>query len=329
LDQSTILRLFARGDGTDVLTEAIKQRRSERGRRNQYSQAAIDGISDYLSGNLEQVEGIRKTVSTRLQPWHNHRIAAATSKSHFDLRDIRRKAMTIYVAISPGNMVRWRSYLQLFFEQLVNLNVDETAKEDPTVKVPALIMLDEFARLGRMQTVAEAAQFAAGYDLRFYYVVQNKDQVRAIYGDAAAIDIFDNTGVEVVFGTNDLATTKEVSERFGDNTVLANTDQKPRYFAAFNWSRQSTSTHLHRRPYVLPQDVARMARHKQFVFRAGMEQPAIITRVPWFDDPGLTSMQLPPPEIPRLAWSVAEDDGQTRVLRPKPRNIGGLSEEDK
>lgn len=327
MDQETILRMFARGDGTDVITKMIKSRRGQRGTRRQYSQTSIDGISDYLSGNLEQVEGIRKTVSTRLAPWHNHRIAAATSHSDFDLRDLRRKPMTVYVVVSPADMTRLRPYLALFFEQLVNLNVDVTDKEDPTITQPVLVMLDEFARLGRMQTVAEAAQFSAGYGLRFAYVVQNKAQLRAIYGEASSIDIFDNTGAEIVFGTNDLQTTKEVSERFGDDTAVAITDQSPKFFSSLQWQRRTKAEHLHRRPGRLPQEVARLGSTRQIVLRAGM-QPIECGRLPWYKDEYLYAMRRPPPEIPLLNWSIADDDGQTRVLRPKPRNIGGLSEED-
>src|SRR5437764_279181 len=72
LNLETILRIFARGDGIDWLINLINKRRAAGGR--QYSQAAVDGVSDYISGADEQVEGIRKTVSTTLAPWYNPRI---------------------------------------------------------------------------------------------------------------------------------------------------------------------------------------------------------------------------------------------------------------
>ena len=37
-------------------------------------------------------------------------------------------------------------------------------------------MLDEFARLGRMDTLAQAAQFVRAYGIRLAFVVQNKAQ---------------------------------------------------------------------------------------------------------------------------------------------------------
>jgi type IV secretion system protein VirD4 len=322
LHHAMILRLFS-GAGLDMVIDAVNRRRSQ-GAMTPYSQNIIDGLSGYMSGDTNLVDGIRKTVEVKLQAWFNHRIAAATVGSDFDLRDLRRRPMTIYVGIAPGNMARWRSYLALFFEQLVNLNTDATPSEDPSLKVPLLVMMDEFARLGRMQTVGEAAQYAAGYGIRFFYVIQNKRQLEAIYGEAAAADIFDNTGVEIVFGTNDLKTTEEVSKRFGDDTVVIRTRQKPRFWSWANWQKQSLSEHPHRRPGLLPQEVARLSDDEQIVLRAGM-QPAVTNRIPWFKDRAMRMLEVAPPIIPLLEWGIDVDDGKTKLAKPKPRD-GGQTE---
>ena len=81
----TVLRCFARGDSQDALAAMINQRRASGGPG--YSQIAVDGVSDYLNGSADQVGGIRKMTSTRLQSWFNPRIRAATAASDFDLRD--------------------------------------------------------------------------------------------------------------------------------------------------------------------------------------------------------------------------------------------------
>jgi type IV secretion system protein VirD4 len=218
-------------------------------------------------------------------------------------------------------------YLRLFFEQLVTFNVDAMPGEDQTIQHQALILLDEFSQLGHMETLANAAQFAAGYGLRLCYVIQNKAQLEARYGRAAAADIIDNTGCEIVFGSNDLATTKEISERFGDTTTTAITKQRPRFLPFFNWGNQSEAEHVHRRPFMLPQEVARMQRDEQIILRAGMP-PIIASRVGWYEDPELRQLRMDPPEIPRVKWELALDDGQTRIVRTKPRNVGGISRQD-
>ena len=161
-------------------------------------------LQAFGSPDIRQVDGIRKTVTTRLQVWHNPRIASATAASDFDVRDLRRRPMTIYVAVAPGDIPRMAPLLRLFFDQLVNLNTVNTPQLDPNLSVQTLVLLDEFARLGRVDSLSHAAQFVRGYGMRLAFVVQNKAQLRELYGEHGAADIFDNLGAEVVFGTGDL-----------------------------------------------------------------------------------------------------------------------------
>jgi type IV secretion system protein VirD4 len=303
-----VLRMFARSDSRDVLARMIQQRRANGGPG--YSQIAIDGLSDYLGGSPDQVGGIRKMTSTRLQSWFNPRIAASTAASDFDLRQIRRRPTTIYVTVQPGNIARMKSVLALFFDALVNLNTDVVPEDDPAIKCQTLVILDEFIRLGRMESLSEAAQYVRGYGLRFLYVIQSKAQLRAKYGADSAEDLFDNTGCEIVFGTNDLRLTKELSERMGDDTINVVTKNRPRWLAWMNWSKQSEAEHPHRRPLMLPQEIARLAPTEQIVLRPGM-LPMRTQQARWYADPHFTSCVRLSPEIPRLNVVVAEDDGET------------------
>jgi type IV secretion system protein VirD4 len=315
-DMASVLRYFARGDSRDALANLIQRRRYSGGPG--YSQIVIDGINDYLSGSVEQVDGIRKMSSTKLNSWFNPRIAAATAVSDFDLRDIRRRPMTIYVTVQPGNIARMRPILALFFDALINLNTDATPEEDPTIQHQTLVILDEFARLGRMESLAEAAQYVRGYGMRLLYVVQNKAQLRAKYGADSAEDIFDNTGAEIVFGTNDLRLTKELSERMGDDTIDIVTLNRPRFFSWVNPARQSEAQHPHRRPLMLAQEVARLPPDEQIILRASM-LPMKTKRARWYDDPHFTSLVRPPPVIPRLNITVALDDGAS-IAKPRERS---------
>ena len=177
-----------------------------------------------------------------------------------------------------------RPLLALFFDALINLNTDATPEEDPTIRFQTLVIMDEFIRFGHVLSLAEAAQYIRGYGFRLLYIVQNKAQVRAKYGEDGAADIFDNCGVEIMFGTNDLKLTQELSERMGDDTINVVTQNRPRFFSWVNPSKQSEAEHPHRRPLMLAQEVARMAPDDQIILRAGM-LPVMTRRVRWFTDP--------------------------------------------
>jgi len=220
--------------------------------------------------------------------------------------------MTVYVAVSPANLQNLRPLLRLFFDQVINANTDATPEEDPTLTVQTLVMLDEFARLGRMDTLAQAAQYVRGYGLRMAFVIQNKAQLRAIYGKDAAADIFDNLGAEIIFGTADPDLTKEMEERLGDATVTITTRNRPRFWAWLNPSKQGEAEHPHRRPLMLDQEVVQMSPDEQIVIRPGMK-PMKTLRLRWYDDPQFRDLVRPSPEIPALQINVAIDDGATRI----------------
>ena len=62
-----------------------------------------------------------------------------------------------------------------------------------------LVLLDEFARLGRANVIANGFSFVAGYGFRLLPVIQSRSQLRAVYGNDVADEIVANCGVEVAF----------------------------------------------------------------------------------------------------------------------------------
>lgn len=310
-----LARIFQRADGHEWMAEKIKTAR-ENGFR--YSAAVVDGISDYVGDDVKLRNDIRKTISSRLALFSYPEIAGVTARSDFDLRDLRRRPMTIYVCVSPGMIQTLRPLLRLFFDQLVAVNSDVLPEHDPSLKHQTLLLMDEFARLGRMDVLSQFAQYSRGYGFRVAYVVQNKAQVRAIYGDAAAADIFDNVGAEIVFGTNDSAMTQELQQRLGDNTLSYETMNRPRFWSWFNWNKQHANQHIQARPLMLDQEVMQMRPDEQLILRAGMK-PMRTKRIRWYDDPNFSCLVRPPPEIPVVPIIVRMDD---RAARSVPRRPG-------
>jgi type IV secretion system protein VirD4 len=324
LTMSNVLRVFTRGDGIEWLARKVAERRKS---RHPYSRIVTDGVSDYINGDIRQVDGIRKTVTTRLQVWHNPRIASATAASDFDVRDLRRRPLTIYVAVAPGDIPRMAPLLRLYFDQLVNLNTVNTPQQDPSLSVQTLVLLDEFARLGRVDSLSHAAQFVRGYGMRLAFVVQNKAQLRELYGQHGAADIFDNLGAEVVFGTGDLELAQELEKRLGDATVNVVTQNRPRWFSWLKPDKQHEAEHPHRRPLLLTQEVLQMPMDAEIILRPGMK-PVRARKIQWWREPAFQANVHAPPEIPQLSVDIAMDDGSTEIVRKTARAMSGIAEAD-
>ena len=307
LDIATVLRLFTSQSATPYLRQAIALALKE---DEPFTRATVESINDYLTGGVELVNSIRKNVTTRLSTWFNPRIAAATSVSSFDIAALRSRPMSIYVKVSPSDIELLRPLLSLLFQQIVMLNTKIEPPEDPTYSHPALIVLDEFATLGCMPVLADAFAFIASYGVRMMVICQSPGQLRSdkLYGEAGSQNILDNCGIEIVFGTKNSKLAEDLSARAGYNTVDAVTQNRPRFGGALSWSKQSEAIRQHKRAMMLPQEILRMDRAREMVFRAGMA-PALVDKIRWFDDPVLQRRYVPAPFVEPIEIVVPMDDG--------------------
>jgi type IV secretion system protein VirD4 len=67
----------------------------------------------------------------------------ATSRNDFDLRDLRKRPMSIYLAINPGDLHLLQALLNLFIEQALNLQTRELPEHNPALKFQVAFILDE------------------------------------------------------------------------------------------------------------------------------------------------------------------------------------------
>ena len=315
LTMANVLRIFLRGDADKWMERLIKARRAT---TQPYSRAVVDGVAGYVSAEDKLGGSICKTVTTRLQIWSNPRVATATSATDFDLRDIRRKRMSIYVGVSLGDIPRNAPLLRLFFDSLLSVNTSKTPEQDPTLTVPVLLLLDEFAQLGRMPAVAHALQYVRGYGVRMALVTQNRAQIMDVYGSYAASDVFDNVGCEMVYGTGDEVLALQLEKRMGDATVNVITQNRPRWFAWRHPGKQIEAQHPHRRPLMLRQEIIQMPGDEQIILRPGM-RPMKAKKIQWWREPEFTRRRLDPPAIPQLLVEIPMDDGATEIGRKPAR----------
>ncbi|MCF3971958.1 type IV secretory system conjugative DNA transfer family protein, partial [Pseudomonas aeruginosa] len=81
---------------------------------------------------------VRKTFTAKLQLWTNPLIDAATSGDSFNFHDLRRKRMSIYLGVNPGDLTRLSLLMNLFFTQMLDANMDTMPEDDPTIRYELL-----------------------------------------------------------------------------------------------------------------------------------------------------------------------------------------------
>lgn len=240
--------------------------------------------------------------------------ARATAKNTFDLRDVRKKRMSIYVVIKPSNIDKFGKFLNLFFQQLLVLNMDKLPQDDPSLKYQCLLLLDEFPAMGRVAIIEKASAYMAGYNMRLLLIFQSKSQVkdRKLYDETGAQTMLTNMALQVCYAPRDDNDAKDYSEMIGYMTEKGLS--KSRQLGAKSGRSESESDQ--RRAVLLPQEVKAIGMEKEIISLENVP-PALVDKIFWFKEPIFQGRaNLPVPEVPSQAelFNVIEPAPASPVL---------------
>jgi type IV secretion system protein VirD4 len=216
------------------------------------------------------LKGIMAAFAAPLAIWGNPLIDKATSRDDFDLRDIRKRKMSIYVCIPAGEVHQAGFILNLLFSQLVNENVKELPENNPELKHQCLLMLDECTAMGKVAMLAKGVGYMAGYNLRLAIVIQDREQLEAVYGKSDAHNLVSNMGVVMYYTPNDIEEAEKYSKAIGYDTVSNTSKQRPNGMFGGGRSSGSETESAHSRALMLPQELLAMNKAKQLIMRGGM-----------------------------------------------------------
>ena len=248
-------------------------------------------LSDFAGGSDNSFADIKKTITNVLGLWLNPLVDAATATSDFDLRQLRSRPMSIYLGVSPDELDRIAPLYNLLFQQLIDLNV--RALPDENSAVPVLVILDEFARLGRASVIASAFSYVAGYGIRLMPVIQSRSQLRGVYGEHVADEIVANCGVEVAFTPKELRVANDLSERIG---YIGQESVTKSLTINGLLADRSKSISEQRRALMLPQELMQFPPDKLILLRGGIP-PIIGTKIAYFSNRFFKARAFPPPPV--------------------------------
>lgn len=80
-------------------------------------------------------------------------VRKCTDGNDFDLRQLRREDISIYVGVNAEDMSLAYDFLNLFFNFVVEVTLRENPDFDPTLKHDCLMFLDEFPSIGYMPII--------------------------------------------------------------------------------------------------------------------------------------------------------------------------------
>jgi type IV secretion system protein VirD4 len=148
-------------------------------------------------------------------------IQTVLSKNDFDLGSLKTEPTTIYLCLPATRMGTCNRWLRLFINLALSAMETNPTKPD----TPVLFCLDEFATLGHMETIENAAGQIAGFGVKLWPIIQDLGQLETLY-EKRWQTFMANAGVLQFFGNSDLTTLKWISERLGDTTMRVMTQSE-------------------------------------------------------------------------------------------------------
>jgi type IV secretion system protein VirD4 len=286
------------------------------------SPECVRALYDVIDLAPVTASSIRKTFTSRLDLWLNPILDAATSENDFDLRDLRRKPISIYVGVNPDDLHRLRPVLNLFFQQAIGLQTRELPERNALLKYQVMMLLDEFTALGKIPIIAEAISYLPGYNVRVVLVIQTPAQLREVYGIHNSETMLKSLAARIVFAAKDYSDAREISDELGFTTARVRTVSKPLggLFSRRGEGRKSQTFSEQRRALLLPQEVKELGREEAIVFCEGL-RPIRCQKIRYFADRRFRSRLLPAPEKP------VPHGGEFRgVPGPRAESVGVYSD---
>ncbi len=280
------------------------------------SKHCLDALSQFVSNSDNTLTSILSTFSAPLGAFTNPAVDAATSRDDFDLRDIRRRKMSIYVVIPPNRLAEASLLINLFFSVAIDQNTKTLPEKDPTLKHLALLLLDEFPALGRVDKYVKSIGYIAGYGLRSLMIAQSISQLkdRELYGEEGTRTLATNHMLQLIYAPREQQDAQEYSEILGYYGLSSTSKGVSRGRGSVTNSENVSDQ---KRALMLPQELREIGPDRVIVI-ADNCKPIFAEKIKYYTDPAFKERLMPPVKVPPLDMDafIARSEGRVRPVEP-------------
>ncbi|ENV35476.1 type IV secretory system conjugative DNA transfer family protein [Acinetobacter gerneri] len=246
---------------------------------------AIRAANSLMATPEKEQGSILSTLRRHTAFLDDPRITDTLAHSDFNLRQLKREKMTVYLVMPPNLLEINKSFLRTAFGLALDGITSVTDKPEHKV----LFLFDEFAQLGRMKTIEKALSIIRSYDARFWFIFQDISQLKDNYGSAWNTFI-SNCGATQYFGVGDYDTAKYVSDTLGKTTVEYSTSSQNSGTSMGGMNVNSSSgdglsQQFTARDLMTPEEVSKLPSDKVIVMISGKgEAPYLLDRITYHED---------------------------------------------
>lgn len=247
----------------------------------------------YINVHEETRSNIFETFSGYFELFDDPVIDAATSHSDFDLRDLRKRKITIYIGFTDEDMERLSPILTLFWQQLISVMIENIP--DPKIEPwPLLCLIDEFSSLGRIERLRRSLKLLREYRVRcilmFQYIAQTYEKYS--HDEARA---FTNIKTKIAYGSEDTSDAEFISKMLGTRTKKVVTRSVSTQSGNINDSKNVSYQAI---PLLRPEDVMKLPLDRALIIRTGTS-PVKAKQYIWYQESDMKHLRQTPVYIPQ------------------------------
>jgi type IV secretion system protein VirD4 len=233
------------------------------------SDAAGGLVSRAAARILQKADRERSGVISTAQS-HTHfldspRMTRVMRQSTLELSVLKREPTSLYLVLPTDRLEAYARWLRI----MVACALLAIARDRGQPKDRVLILLDEFAHLGKMHPVLRDIGLAGGFGVAFWLIVQDLSQLKSTYGEAWPTFLA-NADVLQAFGTNDWETAEHLSKLTGESTIHVTSENQSRGVSQGKQSHQqqgiALTTAEKGRRLLLADEVRRLDRETELLF---------------------------------------------------------------
>ncbi|MRX36893.1 type IV secretory system conjugative DNA transfer family protein [Aminobacter sp. MDW-2] len=293
-----VTSFFNSGANLQAMMTLIKEREPY------LSRFTMESFNAYIALSERAAASALLDIQKALRPFRNERVVAATSVTDMDLRALKRRPISIYLAPNVTDITLLRPLLALFVQQ----TLDTLMLEHAEGSVPVYFLLDEFRQLKKMSEITTKLPYVAGYNVKMAFVIQDLKNLDEIYGETSRHSLMGNCGYQLVFGANDQVTAEAVSKGLGKRTVRYKTES--RTIELMGLHRRTKVEQLRERDLMMPQEVRQMPGDKMVILAEG-QGPIFADKLRFF-------RTAPFRELEKFSQTYVPDVPATEFLPPRP-----------
>ncbi|MDR1976551.1 MAG: type IV secretory system conjugative DNA transfer family protein [Campylobacteraceae bacterium] len=270
-------------------------------------------LESYFSISSDNTRsGVLSSFNAPLLMFRSETLDNATSESDFDLRDLRKKKMTIYVGITPDQLANAKLILNIFWAQLILVNTKELPQKNSELKYPCLLLMDEFTAPGAIDILQKAVSFIAGYNLRFLIIFQSISQLETKrpdgYDKEGAKTLLTNIACQILYAPREQEDAERFSKLLGNKTVK---NSSTSFNKGWQASRSESETS---RALMLPQELRELPYNKEVV-TVDSGKPILCSKAIYYSDKYfMDKFKLVAPSLRRINGIPTKKEFETAIL---------------